>query len=49
MRIDGGRGMKVEAKEHRWGPGNVGGGRGMSEGAMGASACVEMTEGMSIT
>ena len=29
MRIDGGQGMKVEAEEHRLGPGNVGGGLGL--------------------
>ena len=28
VRIDGGRGMKVEAEEHRWGLGNVSGGGG---------------------
>ena len=28
MGIDGGRGMKVEARQRRWGPGNVGEGGG---------------------
>ena len=49
MRIDGGRGMKVEAEERWWGVRNVGGGRGTSVGAVGAWACVEITEGVSIT
>ena len=49
MRINGGQGMKVEAEEHRWGVGNVGGGRGTSVGVVGAWACAEMTEGASIT
>ena len=29
MCIDGGQGIKVEAKEHRWGVGNVSGGLGL--------------------
>ena len=37
MHIDGGWGMKVEAEEHRLGPGNIGGGQGTSVGAVGAS------------
>ena len=49
MHIDGGRGMKVEAEEHQWGVGNVSGGRGMSVGVVGAWACAETMEGMSIT